>query len=84
MISASMSIKPEVADQRRKLSRECNIEAVRLVRDLTALPRRHGNLAVHENVLRKSVKEFAAATGAEKISLENLVREREPTAASEP
>ena len=48
--------------QRRKFSREFKVEAVRLVRDRgvsAAQPAR--DLEVHENVLRKWVKEFAAA-----------------------
>ena len=48
--------------QRRKFSREFKVEAVRLVRDRdvsAAQPAR--DLEVHENELRKWVKEFAAA-----------------------
>ena len=47
--------------QRRKFSREFKVEAVRsFVTAMSALPSAR-DLDVHENVLRKWVKEFAAA-----------------------
>ena len=55
-------MKPEVAMQRRKFSREFKVEAVRLVRDRgVSAAQAARDLDVHENVLRKWVKEFAAA-----------------------
>ena len=47
--------------QRRKFSREFKLEAVKLVRDrgVSAAQAAH-DLDVHENVLRKWVKEFAS------------------------
>ena len=48
--------------QRRKFSREFKVEAVRLVRDRgVSAAQAARDLDVHENVLRKWVKEFAAA-----------------------
>ena len=49
--------------QRRKFSREFKVEAVRLVQvtAVSALAQAARDLDVHENVLRKWVKEFAAA-----------------------
>lgn len=50
--------------QRRKFSREFKLEAVRLVRDRgVAVAQAARDLDVHENVLRKWVKEFAADPG---------------------
>ena len=47
--------------QRRKFSREFKIEAVKLVRERRVSVAQAGrDLDVHENVLRKWVKEFAA------------------------
>jgi transposase len=49
--------------QRRKFSREFKVEAVRLVRE-RGVSAAHAarDLGVHENVLRKWVKELAAAS----------------------
>jgi transposase len=47
--------------QRRKFSREFKLEAVRLVRERgVAVAQAARDLDVHENVLRKWVKEFAS------------------------
>ena len=47
--------------QRRKFSREFKIEAVRLIRDRgVSAAQAARDLDVHENVLRKWVKDFAA------------------------
>lgn len=50
--------------QRRKFGREFKIEAVRLIKDrgvsVAQTPR---DLGVHENVLRKWVRDFAADPG---------------------
>jgi transposase len=47
--------------QRRKFSREFKVEAVRLVKDRgVAVAQASRDLDVHENVLRKWVKELAA------------------------
>ena len=47
--------------QRRKFSREFKLEAVKLVRDRgVSASQAARDLDVHENVLRKWVKEFAA------------------------
>lgn len=47
--------------QRRKFSREFKIEAVRLVKERgVAVAQAARDLDVHENVLRKWVKEFSA------------------------
>ena len=47
--------------QRRKFSREFKIEAVRLVRERgVSVAQGARDLDIHENVLRKWVKEFAA------------------------
>jgi transposase len=47
--------------QRRKHSREFKIEAVRLIRDRgVSVAQASRDLAIHANVLRKWVKEFAA------------------------
>jgi len=47
--------------QRRKFSREFKIEAVRLVRERgVSLAQASRDIAVHENVLRKWVKEIGA------------------------
>jgi transposase len=49
--------------QRRKFSREFKVEAVRLVRERdVSVARAARDLDVHENVLRKWVKELAAAS----------------------
>jgi transposase len=54
-------MKPEVAMQRRRFSREFKLEAVKLVRErgLSAAQAAR-DLDVHENVLRKWVKEFGS------------------------
>jgi len=50
--------------ERRKFSREFKLEAVRLVRERgVAVAQAARDLDVHENVLRKWVKEFAADPG---------------------
>ena len=47
--------------QRRKFSREFKVEAVKLVRERGVSVAQAGrDLGVHENVLRKWVKEFGA------------------------
>jgi transposase len=47
--------------QRRKFSREFKIEAVRLVRERgVSVAQASRDIAVHENILRKWVKEFGA------------------------
>src|SRR4051794_9374092 len=51
-------IKPEVVMRRRKFSREFKAEAVKLVRESAAQAAR--DLDVHENVLRKWIKEFGS------------------------
>ena len=72
--------------QRRKFSREFKIEAVRLIRDRgVAVAQASRDLEVHENVLRKWVKELAtdpvqAFPGqgqmkAEQLEIERLRRE---------
>jgi len=49
--------------QRRKFSREFKVEAVRLVRERdVSVAQAARDLDVHENVLRKWVKELAAAS----------------------
>ena len=54
-------MKPEVAMQRRKFSREFEFEAVRLVRERgVSAAQAARDLDVHENVLRKWVKEFGS------------------------
>jgi transposase len=54
-------IKPEVVMQRRKFSREFKVEAVKLVRERGVSVAQAGrDLGVHENVLRKWVKEFGS------------------------
>jgi transposase len=50
--------------QRRKFAREFKLEAARLVRERgVALAQAARDLDVHENLLRKWVKEFAADLG---------------------
>jgi transposase len=50
--------------QRRKFSREFKVEAVRLVRDRgVSAAQAARDLDLHENVLRKWVKEFTATPG---------------------
>src|SRR4029079_16558311 len=52
-------MKPEVAMQRRKFSREFKVEAVKLVRERGVSAAQDArDLDVHENVLRKWVEEF--------------------------
>ncbi len=52
--------------QRRKFSREFKVEAVRLVRERgVSAAQAARDLDVHQNVLRKWVKEFAAAPSGE-------------------
>src|ERR1700712_3107871 len=54
-------IKPEVVMRRRKFSREYKVEAVKLVRERgVSAAQAARDLDVHENVLRKWIKEFAA------------------------
>jgi transposase len=54
-------MKPEVVMQRRRFSREFKIEAVKLVRERGVSVAQAGrDLDVHENVLRKWVKEFGS------------------------
>jgi transposase len=54
-------MKPEVAMQRRKFSREFKLEAVKLVRARgVSVAQAARDLDVHENVLRKWVREFGA------------------------
>jgi transposase len=54
-------IKAEVVMQRRKFSREFKVEAVRLVRERGVSVAQAGrDRGVHENVLRKWVKEFGS------------------------
>ncbi|MGY3695582.1 transposase [Bradyrhizobium sp. USDA 3240] len=54
-------MKPEVAMKRRKFSREFKVEAVKLVRDRGVSVAQAGrDLDVHENVLRKWVKELGS------------------------
>jgi transposase len=54
-------IQPEVVMQRPKFSREFKIDAVRLVRERGVSVAQAGrDLGVHENVLRKCVKEFGS------------------------
>jgi transposase len=72
--------------QRRKFSREFKVEAVRLVRDRgVSAAQAARDLDVHENVLRKWVKEFTAIPGGafpghgqmkpEQLEIERLRRE---------
>jgi transposase len=54
-------IKPEGTMQRRRFSREFKIEAVKLVRERgVSVAQAARDLDVHENMLRKWVKEFGA------------------------
>src|SRR3954468_3555716 len=54
-------IQPEAVMQRRKFSREFKIEAVKLVRERGVSAAQAGcDLGLHENVLRKWVKEFGS------------------------
>lgn len=54
-------MKPEVAMQRRKFSREFKLEAIKLVRERgVSVAQAARDLDVHENVLRKWVKEFGS------------------------
>jgi transposase len=54
-------MKPEVAMQRRKFSREFKLEAVKLVRERgVSAAQAARDLDVHENVLRKWVREFGS------------------------
>ncbi len=58
-------MKPEVAMQRRKFGREFKLEAVKLVRDRgVSVAQAARDLDVHENVLRKWVREFGSGPGA--------------------
>lgn len=53
-----------MAMQRRKFSREFKIEAVRLIKERgVAVAQASRDLDVHENVLRKWVRELAADSG---------------------
>jgi transposase len=72
--------------QRRKFSREFKIETVRLIKDRgVSVAQAARDLDVHENVLRKWVKEFAADPGQafsghgqmkpEQLEIERLRRE---------
>src|SRR5215204_7482242 len=52
-------IKPEVVMRRRKFSREFKVEAVKLVRERgVSVAQAARDLDVHQNVLRKWVREF--------------------------
>jgi len=54
-------VKPEVGMRRRRFTREFKLEAVKLVRERGYRAAQAArNLDVHENVLRKWVKEFGA------------------------
>jgi transposase len=79
-------IKPEVVMQRRKFSREFKVEAVKLVRERGVSVAQAGrDLGVHENVLRKWVKEFGSDSAQsfprhgqmkpEQLEIERLRRE---------
>ena len=72
--------------QRRRFGREFKIEAVRLIRERgVSVAQASRDLEVHENVLRKWVKEFAADPGQafpgpgqmkpEQLEIERLRRE---------
>jgi transposase len=72
--------------QRRKFSREFKLEAVRLIRERgVGVAQAARDLEVHENVLRKWAKEFAADPGQafpghgqlkpEQLEIERLRRE---------
>lgn len=72
--------------QRRKFTREFKLEAVRMVRDRgVAVAQAARDLDIHENVLRKWVKELAADPGhafpghgqmkPEQLEIERLRRE---------
>lgn len=72
--------------QRRRFGREFKIEAVRLIRECgVSVAQAARDLDVHENVLRKWVKEFAADPGQafpghgqmkpEQLAIERLRRE---------
>lgn len=72
--------------QRRRFGREFKVEAVRLIRDRgMSVAQAARDLDVHENVLRKWVKEFAADPGQafpghgqmkpEQLEIEKLRRE---------
>ena len=53
-------MKPEVVMQRRRFGREFKVEAVKLVRERgVSVAQAARDLELHENVLRKWVKEFA-------------------------
>src|SRR3954464_1097466 len=54
-------IQPEAVMQRRRFSREFKIEAVKLVRDRgVSAAQAARDLGIHENVLRKWVKDFGS------------------------
>src|SRR6186713_2540821 len=54
-------MEPEVVMRRRKFSREFKIEAVKLVRERgVSVAQAARDLDVHENVMRKWVKEFGS------------------------
>src|SRR6202521_6331064 len=54
-------MEPEVVMRRRKFSREFKVEAVKLVRERGVSVAQAGrDLDVHENVLRKWIKEFGS------------------------
>lgn len=72
--------------QRRRFGREFKVEAVRLIRERgVSIAQAARDLDVHENVLRKWVKEFAADPGQafpghgqmkpEQLEIEKLRRE---------
>ena len=72
--------------QRRRFGREFKIEAVRLIKERgVSVAQASRDLEVHENVLRKWVKEFAADPGqafpgqgqmkSEQLEIERLRRE---------
>jgi transposase len=79
-------MKPEVAMQRRKFSREFKLEAVKLVRERGGSAAQAArDLDVHENLLRKWIKEFGSdpvqafpghgQMKPEQQTIENLQRE---------
>jgi transposase len=54
-------MRPEVVMSRRRFSREFKIEAVKLIRERGVSVAQAGrDLGIHENVLRKWVKEFGS------------------------
>jgi transposase len=79
-------MEPEVVMRRRKFSREFKIEAVKLVRERGVSVAQAGrDLDVHDNVLRKWIKEFGSDSAQafpghgqmkpEQLEIERLRRE---------